>query len=112
MKIAVSSDGKDLESKVSEIFGRCNYFVLANVEGKKIVKTEALENISAKQPGGAGMAAAQAVVEEGANAVITGNIGPRALDVFRQFGVEVFKGSGPVKKALKKFLDNKLDKIK
>ncbi len=112
MKVAASSNGKDLNSAVSDVFGRCGYFIIADIEGKKITKTEAVENVSAKQLGGVGIAAAQTVVEKGANALITGNVGPRALDVFRQFDIQVFKGSGPVKEALQKFLDNKLGRIK
>ena len=111
MKVAVSSMGKNLESQVSTVFGRCPYFVIAEIEKEKIVKVEAIENISAKQVGGAGISTAQAIAEKDAKAVITGNIGPRASDVLRQFNIEVYNGSGLVKEVLQKFIDNKLEKI-
>jgi len=111
MKIAVSSTGKDPNSDVSEVFGRCPYFVIAEVEDRKIVRTETIENVSAKQVGGTGIVAAQATVERGANIIITGNIGPRALDVFRQFGIEIYKGKGSIKEVLQEFIDGKLEKI-
>jgi predicted Fe-Mo cluster-binding NifX family protein len=110
-RIAVSSTGKSLESRVAEVFGRCPYFVIAEIEDNKIVRSEAIENTVANQIGGAGISAAQAVVEKGVSAVIAGNIGPRALDVLRQFDIEVYKGSGLVENALQEFVDGKLTKI-
>lgn len=111
MKVAVSSMGKNIESRVSAVFGRCPYFVVAEIEKKKIVNLELIENPSASQTGGAGISAAQAIAEKDAKAVITGNIGPRASDALRQFNIEVYNGSGLVKEVLQKFIDNKLDKV-
>ena len=110
MKVAVSSKGKDLESEVSEVFGRCPFFIIAEINDK-IENFEAFENKSANQVGGAGVTASQFVAEKDVKAVITGNIGPRALDIFRQFKIEVFKGSGQVKEVLQNFLENKLEKV-
>jgi len=111
MKIAVSSTGKDLESQVSQVFGRCPYFIIIEIEDKKIVKTEAMENTSAQQFSGAGISAAQMVVQSGAKAIITGNVGPKAYSVLKQFGVEIYKGSGTVKDVIQKFIEKQLEKI-
>jgi len=111
MKVAVSSTGKDLNSNVSNVFGRCPYFVIAEIEKKKIVKTEAIENTSFDKMGGAGISTAQAIAEKDVKAVITGNVGPRASDVLRQFKIEVYSGSGTIKEVLQKFIENKLEKI-
>jgi len=113
MKVAVSSTGKDINSNVSNVFGRCPYFVIAEIENKKIGKTEVIENTSAKQMGGAGISAAQTIAEKDVKAIITGNIGPRASDVLSQFNIEVYNGSRckSIKEALQKFIDNKLEKI-
>ena len=111
MKIAISSIGKGINSNVDSVFGRCSYFIIAETEGKKIVKVEVIKNISAEKMGGAGISAAQAVVEKGVNVVITGNVGPRALDVLKQFDVKVYNGSGSVKKALQNLINGKLKKI-
>lgn len=48
MKIAIGSTGKDINSNVDVVFGRCPFFIIAEVEDKKIVRIEAIENISAK----------------------------------------------------------------
>lgn len=111
MKVAVSSIGKNLESQVSTVFGRCPYFVIAEIEKKKIVKVEAIENTRSSQIGGAGISTAQVIAEKDVKAVITGNIGPRAFDVLRQFKIEVYNGSGLVKEVLQKFIDGKFKKF-
>ena len=82
MKIAISSTGSDLNSTVDERFGRCPFFAIAEIDNNEIKSTEFVENTSANQMGGAGMTAAQAVADKGVNAVITGNMGPRAFSVF------------------------------
>jgi len=111
MKIAISSKGKTLESSIDPQFGRCAFFIIAEIEGKKVKKIEASENTSANQAGGAGILAAQKVAEQGARIVITGNVGPRAMDVLKQFKIEAFQGEGKIKKVTEDFLENKLKKI-
>jgi len=111
MKIAISSVGKNIESKVSDIFGRCPYFIIAEIENKKIGKTEAIKNESTDQMSGAGIATAQLIAEKNVRAVITGNVGPRALDVLKQFKIEIYSGEGIVKDVLQAFIEGKLKKI-
>ncbi len=111
MKLALSSLGKDVNSKLSEVFGRCPYFILVEIENNKIQKTEAIENKSASQQGGAGIASAQMVAEKNAGVVIARTVGPRALDVLKQFNIEVYSGKGLVKEVIQKFIEGKLKKI-
>ena len=111
MKIAISSKEKDLNSEVDNVFGRCPYFLVVEIENEKIQGFEAVENISAEQTGGAGISAAQVIAEKNVNTVITGNIGPRALDVLKQFNIEVYSGNGKVSEVLQKFIDKKLEII-
>jgi len=111
MKIAVSSTGKNLTDNVSDVFGRSPYFVIAEIENGDIKKAEVIENENADQVGGAGISAAQLMAEKNVNAVITGNVGPRALDVLRQFNIKVYYGDGVIKEALQEFIDGKLKEI-
>jgi len=111
MKIAVSSTGKNLTDNVSDVFGRSPYFVIAEIENGDIKKAEVIENENADQMGGAGISAAQLMAEKNVNAVITGNVGPRALDVLRQFNIKVYYGDGVIKEALQEFIDGKLKEI-
>lgn len=111
MKIVISSTGKKIEGKVNPQFGRSTYFVIVETEDKKIAKTSFFENNSANQTGGAGILTAQKVVETGAQAVITGNIGPKAMDVLKQFNIPIFSYEGLIKDAINSFLENKLKPI-
>ena len=45
-------------------------------------------------PGGAGIQAAQFVIEQGAQAVLTGNVGPNAYNVFQAAGVPIYLLTG------------------
>jgi len=111
MKIAISSTDKNIESDVSDIFGRCPYFIIAEIKDGKIEKTESIKNESVDQTGGAGISTAQLMAEKDVNVVITRNVGPRALDVLNQFNIETYSGEGVVKNALQEFIDGKLKKI-
>jgi len=111
MKIAVSANGKSIESSVAEAFGRCPYFIFVQIKDDKIVKTEAMKNKNTDQSGGAGISTARLMAENEVNAVVAGNIGPRALDVLRQFNIEAYSGAGTVKQALRDYMDKKLKMI-
>jgi predicted Fe-Mo cluster-binding NifX family protein len=78
MKVAVSSSGKDLDSQMDPRFGRCQYFLFVDSE---TLAFEAIENGGLMASGGAGVQAAQLLVQKGATALITGNLGPNAASV-------------------------------
>lgn len=111
MKIAVSSIGMALDSKMSETFGRCPYFIVAETKGSDIMKTELVENAGVDQKSGAGISAAEAIAEKGVKVVITDNIGPRAADIFKQFKIKVYEGKGTIREAINKFTKGELKKI-
>jgi len=111
MKIAVGSMSKNIDSNVAEIFGRCSYFIIAEVENKKIKKTETIENKNIDQMSGAGILTAKLMAEKNVDVVITKNIGPRAMDVLRQFDITVYSGEGIIKDILQEFIDEKLKRV-
>ena len=111
MKIAISTTGKTLDSEIDARFGRCPYFLIVEIENKKIKNSKAIENTAAEQMGGAGITSAQLVANENVEAVITTNLGPRAFDVFSQFGIKVYQGQGKIKDAVKQFIEGKLTEI-
>lgn len=106
MKIAVSSDGKNLDSQIDPRFGRCRYFLIAETEDMSF---DAFENENTSLGGGAGIQSAQFVVSKGADAVITGNCGPNALRTLTAAGVRVFLGQGgTVKETLSRYKNGEL----
>ncbi|TET89901.1 MAG: dinitrogenase iron-molybdenum cofactor biosynthesis protein [Desulfobacteraceae bacterium] len=107
MKIAVSSSGNDLDSQVDPRFGRCAYFVFVETDDMGF---EAFENGSIALGGGAGIQAAQFVASKGAKAVITGNVGPNAVQTLSAAGVETFVGqSGTVREAIERYTKGEIN---
>ncbi len=84
MKIVVSSQGENLDAPASPVFGRCPTYVFVDTD---TMEFEALPNPAMNQGGGAGIQAAQFVVNQGAQAVLSGNLGPNAFDVLQAAGV-------------------------
>jgi len=91
MKIAVTSTGNTLDSPVDPRFGRCRFFVFVNPE---TMEYEAVENEAMMAAGGAGPQAAQIITSRGAEAVITGNVGPNAAAALQAAGIKVLVGAG------------------
>jgi predicted Fe-Mo cluster-binding NifX family protein len=101
VKIVVSSNGADLDAPTSPVFGRCPMFVFVEPE---TMSFEAVENPAVGAAGGAGIQAAQFVVARGVQAVVTGNVGPKAFDVFGAAGVSVYLfGEGTVRQAVEAY---------
>lgn len=106
MKIAISSQGEDLEAMVDPRFGRCAYFIIYDSETKK---TEVLPNPALEAMGGAGIQAAQVIADKGAEVVITGNVGPNAFQTLNGAGIKIYGGaSGTVKENLQKYENGEL----
>lgn len=112
MKIAVTSESKGLDAKISNFFGRCPYFVIVETNDGKIKDSESIKNPAMNQRGGAGMSAAQTVGNNNVSVVISGNIGPRGFDVLSQLGIEIYNGTpGTVKENVQKLIENNLNKV-
>jgi predicted Fe-Mo cluster-binding NifX family protein len=109
MRIVVTSSGVDLRAPASPLFGRCRAYVFVETESMTF---EAVENPAIGAASGAGIQAAQFVVQQGAGAVVTGNLGPNAYDVFQSAGVPVYLfGGGTVRQAAEAFKTGLLQSI-
>ena len=105
MKIAISATGSTLDAEVDPRFGRCQCFVIANPE---TIEFEAIDNSSAMAAGGAGISAAQMIVDKGVDAVLTGNCGPNAYQVLSAAGIKVISGvAGKVRDATEGYKSGK-----
>ncbi len=108
--IAITSQGKDLESLVDPRFGRAKYFIVLDIESGKFTVHDNAVNLQLAQ--GAGIQAGQAVVNLGVTAVITGNVGPKAFNVLNAGNVQIFTGaSGTVQQAIDDYKQDKLKAI-
>jgi predicted Fe-Mo cluster-binding NifX family protein len=107
MYIALSSKGNTLDSEMDPRFGRAGFFLLVDPETMEIKVIENKQNL--QLPQGAGIQAAQIVVEQGARTVLTGNCGPKAFKVLQAAGVNVGIGvSGTVKEAVNQYKQGKV----
>ena len=106
MKIAITATGNELESETDPRFGRCQYFIIVDSETGGF---EAISNESAMASGGAGIQAAQTIIDKGVETVVTGNVGPNAFRTLNAAGVKIITGaSGTVAEALEKFRSGEL----
>ncbi len=111
MRIAISSDGDNLNSTVDQRFGRCKYFLIVDIENKNIVKTEAVFNEGGEQGHGAGIKAAEQIGELNVEKIITGQLGPNATSILNKLGITAYQASGKIKDTVDKFINNNLETI-
>jgi len=99
MKVAVTSRGRDLSCAVDPRFGRAGFFVLIDTETGQVQAADNSQSLDAAQ--GAGIQAGRIVVQLGAEALITGHVGPKAFATLQAGGVRVYIGaSGTVAEAI------------
>jgi len=109
VKIAITSQGDNLEASIDLRFGRCAYFIIIDPGTEKF---EAVLNPAADAMGGAGPQAAQIISDKGAVAVITGNVGPNAFQTLKAANIKIYQGaSGTVKEALEKYKSGELKEL-
>ena len=110
MKLAICAKGEGLKAEVDPRFGRCPYFVVVDTEKKEVV--ESLINRNAKAAGGAGPQAAQLLAGRDIEAVVLGNIGPKAVEALRVANIKAYSGvAGTVEDAVDKFLEGSLKQV-
>ena len=101
MKIAISATGVTMDDQVDARLGRARGFLIVDTE---TMAFQALENGNMNAGGGAGIQTAQMLSEQGVKAVLTGNCGPNAFQVFNAAGIQVIVGvSGVIRTAVEQF---------
>ena len=106
MKIAIPLDEKTLSSNVCVSFGRTPYFLIYDTETKESIF---IENSAAASTGGAGIKAAQTIVDNEANALLTPRCGQNAADVIKSADIKMFKTiSASVKDNIDAFINGEL----
>jgi predicted Fe-Mo cluster-binding NifX family protein len=109
MKIVVTSLGESPESPIDQRFGRARFLLLHDLDSGKWSTHDNRQSIEASQ--GAGVQAAQHVVELGAQVVITGHCGPTAFAALAAAGIDVYQeASGSVQEALAAYKSGALKK--
>jgi len=111
MKICITSLGSNLNSPIDPRFGRSQYFLFLDEKGDL---KEVSSNPGILARGGAGITAAQRIVNQGVKVLITGNVGPNAVSVLGTSKVKIFLCPMGIKakEAFLMWKENKLTEVK
>jgi predicted Fe-Mo cluster-binding NifX family protein len=110
MKVAVTSQGKELTREVDQRFGRAELLFVVDTEIGDYMVNNNEANLNAVQ--GAGIQTGQNIANLGVGAVITGNVGPSAFKTLGAAGVKIFLSEKQtVAEAIKAFKTGKLKQV-
>lgn len=108
-RICITSTGRTALDPVDPRFGRCSFFLIADVPKDGF---DAVENQARSLGNGAGIQAAQEIANRGVTTVITGDLGPNAFRVLYAAGIRTFHTSGgDANQALSEYRQGKLSEI-
>jgi predicted Fe-Mo cluster-binding NifX family protein len=110
MKVAVTAQGQELSSLMDLRFGRAKWIHVVDIEtGVHEVHDNA---VRLNLPQGAGIQTGQNVANLGAEAVITGNVGPNAFRTLNAAKIRVFLAvQQTVEQAVAAFKEGQLQEI-
>ena len=103
-KIAVPSMGNTPDSLISDSFGRCPFIIIYDEEDKKY---RALENPGAKVQDGSGLKAAEVLIKNKVDILLTLEIGRKAYSVLSKEHIDVslLKSTSTIKSLINKFIN-------
>ena len=93
MKIVIPVDEKNINTKISQSFGRASYFLIYNENDKT---TEFIKNESMSSQGGAGIKAAQLMVDLKIDAIITPRCGQNAAEVLNMANIKIYESDNNI----------------
>ena len=108
MRIAVSADSRQgLDSVVSPHFGRCPHYILVDVEGRAVTGIQEVDSpfYGHHEPG----QVPGFIDSLGADVMLAGGMGSRAIMFFEQYGIEGVTGAyGTVRQSVERYLGGQL----
>lgn len=113
MKIALATDDdRGLEAVLSHHFGRCPYYVLVDIDDEEIKGVRAEQNPFYESHGQPGEVP-NFIKNLGAQVMIAGGMGPKAIGFFEQFGIHAITGaSGMVGEVIKAYMSGQIEGAK
>ena len=91
MKVAVSARGSTPDSDIDERMGRAYWLMIYETDNNS---WQAINNDASRNAmNGAGQQTASLLLGLGVDAVLTGEIGPRAFRILSQAGVDIYLGA-------------------
>ena len=110
MKVCITAGASGLDAPMDPRFGRCPFFVVVDLDS---MSENSVPNSNVTASSGAGIQAAQEIAKQGVSALITGNIGPNAMQTLSAAKIDVYQhqGGGSVRDVVEKFQRGDLTKI-
>ncbi len=106
MKIAIPTDENTNQTAVCISFGRTPFFMLYDTDAKN---ASFMNNAAAASQGGAGIKAAQSIVDSNVEVLLTPRCGDNAVEVLNAAGIKLYKTTdGSAMDNIEAFLDGKL----
>jgi predicted Fe-Mo cluster-binding NifX family protein len=108
MRICFTAKGITPDSPAEERFGRAPYFIVIESENGAF---EAIQNPFSDGGGGVGPKAAQVLIANNVNALVSGQIGGNAREVLAAAGIAmyIYRAGGSVKNAFDQFTQKTLE---
>ncbi|RLC46830.1 MAG: hypothetical protein DRH57_05295 [Candidatus Cloacimonadota bacterium] len=108
--IILTASESDENSNLDNRFARCKFFAVYDEEKNSY---SFYENNTENVAHGAGPQAVQKILKLGSNVLITGNIGPKAMDVLQSSKISVFQGLAEksIKENIQAYKDGLLEQI-
>lgn len=94
MKIAITSTGQSLESKLDQRFGRCAYFVIYDTETDGV---ETLPNPNRDAEEGAGPASVRLVASKEVKKIVSGEFGGKIKSLLDSLNIQMIVYKEPEK---------------
>ncbi|MFP4374655.1 MAG: NifB/NifX family molybdenum-iron cluster-binding protein [Spirochaetaceae bacterium] len=108
MKVVVSAEGRELDSRVDKRFGRAAYLLVVDTDTLELEVIDNAPSTAAAQ--GAGIQAASAIAATPSHALISGNVGPKAFATLEKAGIPVYRcGDVSVRQAVAAFSRGELE---
>lgn len=107
MRLAITAAGPELSSPIDQRFGRARYLLIVDTPERTMLAIGNEAGMNAAQ--GAGIQAAQSVIDSKAAVLITGHCGPKAFRALKAAGIHVYlTPGGTVDEAIGKFQTGEL----
>ena len=110
MKVCVTAAASGIDAPMDPRFGRCPFFVVVDLDSMNEIS---IPNANVDAASGAGIQAAQEVARQGVSALITGNIGPNAMQTLSAAKIDVYshQGGATVRAAVESLQRGELSRI-
>lgn len=109
MKLAIPVEDNSMQTNVCQSFGRTPYFLIYDTESEE---ANFLDNSSAASQGGAGIKAAQWIVDQDVSALLTPRCGDNAASVLKAADIGIYKTCGSsIQENIEAFNANKLESL-